>query len=476
MPRPTTMIHPLRVRVARAFVPCFVLLLSACGGGNSPSEEPAAPAAAAAPAEASAADPEPSAAAEPGAEVNRDVAMSDAPEPADDDAVVEEKPAGAAREGTQQAASAGSASASSGAAAPQGSSVAGMEKSTETVEPPMVRAALLTDLPRAGYAGGYAVPLAARAENVSSPNIVVGTGTPESCTSWAFVRAVARGGVITFNCGSLPVTITLNTTAKIVNNARAHTVIDGGGKVTLSGGGVRRIIYMNTCDPDQVWTTAHCDNQDHPRLTLQNLTFVDGKASGTNAAGAYGGGAVFARGGRLKIVNSRFFRNRCDSTGPDVGGGAVRALDQYGGAPVYVVNSTFGGRSDLGNVCSNGGALSSIGVSWSIYNSLFTHNRAIGVGANPQRAGTPGGGSGGAIYNDGNLFHLRVFGSKLQYNKAPEGGGSIFFVSNDLTGTLSITNSILRYNPNLGFETAGFPGIFYLGSGPPQVSGSTIVN
>lgn len=352
----------------------------------------------------------------------------------------------------------------------------------ESSEGPLMAAARLAntvlfndDLPGAGYAGGSPVPADARAEDVSSPRTVVGTGTPRSCTSAAFVRAVARGGVITFNCGKAPVTITLAATAKIVNDAAKKTVIDGGGKVTLSGGGQRRILYMNTCDPDQVWTTPHCQDQDHPRLTLQNLSFVDGLASGTNAAGADGGGAVFARGGRLKIVNSRFFRNRCDPTGPDVGGGAVRAFDQYQDLPLYVVNSTFGGRSDLGNVCSNGGALSSIGVSYSVINSLFTHNRAIGIGANPARPNTPGGGSGGAIYNDGNTFHLQVLGSKLVANRAREGGGAIFFVSNDLTGTLRITDSVLKANTSGRFETAGLPGIFYLGSGLAQVTGSTLL-
>lgn len=331
------------------------------------------------------------------------------------------------------------------------------------------------DLPRAGHPGGSVVPVDARAEDVSRPTTVVGTGTARSCTSAAFVRAVARGGVITFNCGPAPVTIVLGATAKIVNDSRPETVIDGGGKVTLSGGGQRRILYMNTCDPDQVWTTSHCQNQDHPKLTLQNLTFVDGLASGTNAAGADGGGAVFARGGRLKIVNSRFFRNKCDPTGPDVGGGAVRAFDQYNDMRLYVVNSTFGGRSDLGNVCSNGGALSSIGVSYSVINSLFTHNRAIGIGANPARRNTPGGGSGGAIYNDGNTFHLQVRGSKLVANKAREGGGAVFFVSNDLTGTLQITDSVLKANTSGRFETAGLPGIFYLGRGLAQVTGSTLL-
>src|SRR5690606_32238988 len=97
-----------------------------------------------------------------------------------------------------------------------------------------------------------------------------------SCTSSAVVQAVARGGIITFNCGPGPVTIVMAQTAKVFNNTGPQIVLDGGGLVTLSGGGARRILYMNTCDPAQEWTTSHCNNQDHPRLTVQNLTFVDG--------------------------------------------------------------------------------------------------------------------------------------------------------------------------------------------------------
>ena len=166
------------------------------------------------------------------------------------------------------------------------------------------------------------------------------------------------------------------------------------------------------------------------------------------------------RGGRLKIVNCRFFTNRCDEEGPDVGGAAVRVLSQYDNQPVYVVGSTFGGREDLGNVGANGGALSSIGVSFSVINSVMSYNQALGYGANPARPGTPGGGSGGAIYNDGNTFTLEVCGSSLTENTANEGGGAIFFVSNDLSGTLIIDRSDLTNNPSFGFETD--PGIFVL--------------
>lgn len=292
-------------------------------------------------------------------------------------------------------------------------------------------------------------------EDTSSPDNVVGSGTSASCTSAAFVQAVAKGGVITFNCGPEPVTITLTETAKIVNDTGPQIVIDGGDMVTLSGGGAERILYMNTCDKDQGWTTEHCDNQDHPQLTIQNLTFTRGYSDGLtyNNSGdvSYGGGAaVWVRGGRFKIVNCRFTQNSCDETGPDVGGAAVRVSSQYSNLPVYVVNSVFGGSEEDGNSCSNGGGLSSIGVSWTVINSLFSHNKATGNGGNPAEDNTPGGGSGAAIYNDGNTMVLTICDSAIHDNQANEYGGSIFFVSNDHTGTINIENSGLWNNETPG--------------------------
>lgn len=314
-----------------------------------------------------------------------------------------------------------------------------------------------------------AVPAAAQPESIASPTTVVGSGTPASCTGGAFVAAVAKGGVITFNCGPNPVTITLDQTAKVFNDKSQKVVIDGGNKVTLSGGGKVRILYQNTCDAKQVYTTPHCDNQEFPQLTVQNLTFVDGNAKSETLGG---GGAIFAQGGRLKVINSRFYNNVCSDVGPDVGGGAVRALMQYQGLPAYVVGSVFGGQEGRGNVCSNGGALSSIGVSYSVLNSTFSYNKAIGNGANPAKAGTPGGGSGGAIYNDGNTFTLDLCGSTLDHNTANEGGGAIFYVSNDRSGTLKITDSTLQQNPSGKFET--LPGIFVLARGEPLIVRSTV--
>ena len=75
--------------------------------------------------------------------------------------------------------------------------------------------------------------------------------------------------------------------------------------------------------------------------------------------------------------------------GCDLETAALRVFSQYETLPVYITGCTFGGAEGYGNWGSNGGAISSIGVSWTILNSLFSHNRAVGHGANPAQPGTP---------------------------------------------------------------------------------------
>ena len=242
---------------------------------------------------------------------------------------------------------------------------------------------ILAAVPAAAAARGarpVPVPGAGRAVNTTHSDHVIGHGTPASCTSAAVIAAVRAGGLIRFSCGPHPVTITMRATAK-VRNTSARVVLDGGGLVTLSGAGRRRILYQDTCDRAQLWATAHCDDQAFPRLVIQNMAFSEGNSTGQHVDGG-GGGAIFDRGGQLRVVNSTFSDNRCDPSGPDLGGAAIRALSQYRGRPVYVSGSSF-----TGNVCSNGAGLSSIGVSWTVLNSRFTDNRAIGRGANPGAAG-----------------------------------------------------------------------------------------
>jgi hypothetical protein len=309
----------------------------------------------------------------------------------------------------------------------------------------------------AGYGnpdGHVFVPAAARAVSAAHPNHVIGDGRPASCTSAAVVRAVAKGGVITFNCGPKPVTITMTATAKVVNTSR-RIVLDGGGLVTLSGAGKNRILYMNTCDPRQKFTTTDCWEQRWPQLIVENMTFRDAySAVRETKTSSYGGGAIFDEGGQLKVVNSGFIDNRCFRYGPDLGGAAIRALGMWTGSPVYITSDTFtGGR------CSNGSALSSIDATWDVYNSLFTGNQTTGRGENPAQSGTPGGGSGGAIYTDGDSYSVLVDGTVMRDNDAAGGeGGAIFFVVDAGHGVLRIEYSTLHHNPAGGFQNA--PGIF----------------
>jgi len=134
------------------------------------------------------------------------------------------------------------------------------------------------------------------------------------------------------------------------------------------------------------------------------------------------------------------------------------------------VNSTFGGKTGFGNSCANGGALSSIGVSWNILNTVRSYNTAVGHGAN-----SGNGGNGGAIYNDGNEIVLNVTSSLIENNMANEGGSAVFFVSNNKTGSINITDSLTQNNPRGTFETPNLPGFYVIASGPANVVNSQIL-
>jgi hypothetical protein len=229
---------------------------------------------------------------------------------------------------------------------------------------------------------------------------------------------------------------------------------------------------MNTCDQDQHWLTPHCQNQEFPQLTVQNLTFINGNSRSENEYD--GGGAIWVRGGRFKAVNCRFFNNTCSPEGPDVGGAAIRVFSQFEGKPVYITNCTFGGGEEYANYGSNGGGISSIGVSWTIINSLFSHNYCTGYGANPKQSGTPGGGSGGAIYNDGNEMTLKVFGTLIEENTVNAHGSAIFFVTNNHTGNIVIDRSIIRNNH--GGTWYAQPGISMHSDTRIDISNSTLTD
>ena len=58
------------------------------------------------------------------------------------------------------------------------------------------------------------------------------------------------------------------------------------------------------------------------------------------------------------------------------------------------------------------------------------------------------GGNGGAIYADGNGFNIVLCGDAVLTNAAGKNafGGGVFFTSDDLSGTLSITDTTITGN------------------------------
>lgn len=147
--------------------------------------------------------------------------------------------------------------------------------------------------PTGGADGGGAAPdlalpplpptvcdLPAKAVDTSQPTSVVGGGAPASCTDAALRAAVGKGGIVTFDCGADPVTITVASEVAVDKD----TVIDGGGRVTLSGGKQSRILHIKSA-----W------NVPTPLLTVQHLAFVDGFTSdvANTKSTAAGGAAIF---------------------------------------------------------------------------------------------------------------------------------------------------------------------------------------
>ncbi len=308
------------------------------------------------------------------------------------------------------------------------------------------------------------------AEDVSKPTTVVGDGTYASCTADKVVLAVNAGGVVTFNCGPLTLTIVVPE-IQIMNDGGkgdGSVTIDGGGKITLSGNGANRVLYQNTCDMALHYTTPHCQNQPAPHLVLQNIGIASGKSNATDSV--LGGGAVFVGGGTFKMFNVLVKDSTQPNLKQDYAGGAVYTFNQAT-QPVYITNSTF-----RGNTGCNGGALGGIGTSYAITNSIFASNKTLGSGQNPAKSGTPGGGLGGAIYNDGNGYTLSICGTAFTGNTAAElGSGAIFQVVDDLKGALVIDQSKFTANSNAGsVQSAAHPSIYVEAADKQGNAGVTI--
>ena len=267
--------------------------------------------------------------------------------------------------------------------------------------------------------------------DTSASTNVVGDGTAASCTETALQTAVTMGGLVRFNCGTAPLTITLTQAIAINNTSGADgngdIVIDGGGMITLSGNHATRIIHLDACSPP--YNSPSCDTYPHPHLTVERLTFVDAADDSTD-----GGGAILRKGGALTVIDSAFTGNRGAITGQDTAGGALRLIYP---TPTLVVGSTF-----QNNNCSDGGAIGGLNATpVTILNSVVDGNTATGNGGNPGNGGNAGG-----LYFDGTSLVVTMCGVKVTNNHGNAYGGGMFYVDDAGLGTVSIANTEIDSN------------------------------
>jgi hypothetical protein len=250
--------------------------------------------------------------------------------------------------------------------------------------------------------------------------IVVGSGTPESCTELALHGALAQaeyaaGALIRFACGADPVTIYLTQLSgheSPVFLVPPHkTTIDGGGLVTLHGGySPASILFIapnttvNLLNIGVTGTWGYSAVRNEGKLDVKQAYFFGnafnaienfGSITVKNTLFADNGSLLMALGGSITtwgtatIESSSFINNGGD-------GGAVFS---YGS--LFVKNSTFTnnhaewfaggvttyGLADMDN-CKffynrgfAGGAVSNYGAMLTVKNSAFVENEGISPGA-----------------------------------------------------------------------------------------------
>jgi hypothetical protein len=283
--------------------------------------------------------------------------------------------------------------------------------------------------------------------DTSHADAVVGDGTAASCDEHALGAALAQGGTVTFDCGGAPVTIAVTAQQEVATD----TVIDGGGLVTLDGGGQTRILHL-----------ASAWDQVGPKLTVQNLSLMNGYT--TDDPDTHdtdqGGAAIYREGGSLDVIDCQFAHNHAAQSGQDVSGGAINA---QGVGPTTIVGTKF-----WDNSASNGGGVGIQSHDLTIVNSSFDQNAATGTDGNPGN-----GGDGGAISFDGAMTSFVICGSTFTNNTSGAQGGALFRVAYTDEPT---TIDKCTFDSNESDTSVGLAGAIYLEYTAITMTATTISN
>jgi hypothetical protein len=286
----------------------------------------------------------------------------------------------------------------------------------------------------------------ARLVDTSAPATKVGTGSPGSCTEAALRAAVTKGGIVTFDCGAAEHTITVGSEIVVPNDK--DTVIDGGGKVILSGGDTSRIVALR-----------HSFEKGSPTLTVQRITLTKGKTTGSAIADS--GAAIYDLGGNVTAIDATFTDNHGPTNGQDINGGAIFV---NGAGRLVVVGSRFSS-----NACSNGGAVGALGGEMVLVNTVVANNSATGTGGNPGN-----GGNGGGLCMDGAKRTLALCGVVFSGNRGNAHGGAIFRTSYENEPT-NIDKSLFDDNAIADVERSQGGGLYFHGT-KITITSTSIVN
>ena len=254
--------------------------------------------------------------------------------------------------------------------------------------------------------------------SIARADQVIGGGAPQGIDVAKLRDAFCRGGTIVFDTGGQPATVKITERLYMPQTAKP-IVLDGMGLVTLDGDERTQIILKG-------WKTD---------LTVQRVRFVNARAE--KEGGAIG---VENWDGRLTVIDCQFENCRTTSTGPDIGGGALRPLGQR---HAQISGCTF---TDCAG--SNGGAICSLGSQLTVIDCTFTDSHAFGYGGGADRGPTGQGGIGGAIYVDGvdqNAEEKRLYisGCHFKNSHAGDHAGAIFGYTRPKQNSLSVYNACI---------------------------------
>ena len=271
----------------------------------------------------------------------------------------------------------------------------------------------------------------------SGETVVVGSGAAESCDEAALRAALERGGHVVFDCGEQDVTIPVSEEIVIAED----TFIDGGGVITLDGGGTSRIL----------------STQARVALTVKDTSFVRGKAQATGDTLASGGAIRVGWLGTLSVFGCVFADNQAASDGIEGGG----AIYQSNGGALVVVDSTFSG-----NQAVSGGAIDNLLSDLTVVGSTFEHNESFK--------------GGGAIYVDGASADIEdseggtvhLCGCRFRENESVGQGGAVYLWAYEpdrfIINQCSFTDNVL-VRPSDG---SALGGALRTGNAPLQLANS----